>query len=385
MSRNTEKMMRTILIIAGRYLPGFRDGGPVRSILNLTEWLGDEYDIRILCHDRDHGDTEPYPGIKYNEYNRVGKAKVWYVKDYTPDIIVKLSADAHVVYVAGLYDDYARLAMRLAKAGKIKSPLYVAPMGSFSPEAFRIKGLKKRLFIMYMKLTGAFRKVVWSVTSGREKEELTAVIGAGADCIIATDLPRRGLVSHKGIKEAGKLRLVFVSRISPKKNLMALYDILSLTRKDADIKLDVYGTCEDAAYFDACRSRLDQLERSHPHFCWEYKGEAESEKVPEIFAEYDAFLFPTLGENYGHVIAESLSSGCVPVISDTTPWLDLEKEGCGYVCRLSDMSAFARSVEALAAMSEEEHKLMRDKCVVYITSLNEKSVANTGYRAIFGS
>ena len=149
--------------------------------------------------------------------------------------------------------------------------------------------------------------------------------------------------------------------------------------------LDIYGTPEDAAYLDACRSKLDQLKNSRPLFSWEYKGEADSEKVPELFAEYDAFLFPTLGENYGHVIAESLSSGCIPVISDTTPWLDLDEKGCGYVCPLEDKQAYAKALDELAAMSEEDIKPMRDCCIAYITSLNEESVANTGYRTIFGA
>ena len=77
--------MRKVLIITGRYVPGFRDGGPVRSILNLTEWLGEEYDIRIMCLDRDHGDSAPYPNIRRDEYNEVGRAKVWYTENFSED------------------------------------------------------------------------------------------------------------------------------------------------------------------------------------------------------------------------------------------------------------------------------------------------------------
>jgi len=50
---------KDILIIMGRYLPGYKDGGPVRSIKNLTDFLGREYNFKILTCDRDHGDTEP--------------------------------------------------------------------------------------------------------------------------------------------------------------------------------------------------------------------------------------------------------------------------------------------------------------------------------------
>lgn len=376
--------MRRILILMGRYLPGYRDGGPVRSIANLTEWMGDEYDIRIMCLDRDHGDADRYPGIETGGYTGVGKAKVWYTESFNAGDIAKLADDADVVYCCGPYNDYARIAMRLKKEGVIAAPLYVASMGSFSPEAFKIKGFKKRLFIRYMKLKGLFDDIIWSVTSEREEAELKAVIGGGAKCVTASDLPRNGVTVHTGLKEAGTLRLVFVSRISRKKNLAAIPDILKHTDDDIKIKLDIYGTPEDEAYLHECMERLDGLKKTHPGCKWEYKGTAESEKVPDIFARYDAFIFPTLGENYGHVIAESLAAGCPPVISDTTPWLDLDEKGCGYVCRLNDKAAFAKAVEELAAMTEEEHGKMRDRCYGYITAVNDASVRDSGYRRIFG-
>ncbi|MBR1450401.1 MAG: hypothetical protein IJ591_01660, partial [Lachnospiraceae bacterium] len=75
--------MRKILILTGRYLPGFRDGGPVRSLVNLTDTFGAEYDFRIMCLDRDHGDMAPYPDIVLDGYNSVGKAKVWYTRQFT--------------------------------------------------------------------------------------------------------------------------------------------------------------------------------------------------------------------------------------------------------------------------------------------------------------
>ena len=66
---NTEEKLRkkVILIITGRYLPGYKDGGPVRSVKNLVDCLGEEYQFRILTCDRDHGDTQPYPNVKVNE------------------------------------------------------------------------------------------------------------------------------------------------------------------------------------------------------------------------------------------------------------------------------------------------------------------------------
>ncbi|MBR4575206.1 MAG: glycosyltransferase family 4 protein [Lachnospiraceae bacterium] len=376
--------MNKVLIITGRYLPGYRDGGPVRSLINLTEWMGDEYDIRIMCLDRDHGDTERYPDIKVNEYNTVGKAKVWYTPEFKKEDIQKLADDVDLVYVCGPYSDYARLAMSLKKEGKIRAPFYVASMGSFSPEAFNIKGLKKRLFISYMKMTHMFDDVSWSVTSQREEHELKAVIGSGCKCVVASDLPRKGTTEHTHIKEDGSLKICFISRISRKKNLIAIPEILKEQSDDCRIKLDIYGADEDKVYLRECLDKLDELRKTHPDCRWEYKGEADGSKIPSIFAEYDAFLFPTLGENYGHVIAESLASGCIPIISDTTPWLDLAEKGCGFVCPSGDITSFASAVKELYEMNEEAMSAKRGKCYDYITSANDISVKHSGYRTIFG-
>ncbi len=42
--------------------------------------------------------------------------------------------------------------------------------------------------------------------------------------------------------------------------------------------------------------------------------------VLETLSAYDLFVLPSLGENYGHVVFESLSSGTPVLISDKTPW-----------------------------------------------------------------
>ena len=372
--------MRKVLILTGRYLPGFKDGGPVRSILNLTEWFGDEIDIRIMCLDRDHGDEKAYPDITIREYNKVGKAKVWYTPSFEKDDIIKLAADADTVYCCGPYNDYARMAMRLKRDGQIKAPLFVASMGSFSPEAFKIKGIKKRVFIRFMKLTGMFSKIVWSVTSKREEEELKSIVGKDAKCIIAEDLARRDLQEHVAVKEQGCVKIIFLSRISRKKNLIVVPDILRHVDDKYNVRIDIFGVNEDEEYLNECITKFESL----PSFVkWEYKGELPSDDVPKVFSRYDAFLFPTLGENYGHVIAEALAAGCVPIISDTTPWLDLGSKDCGYVCSLNNLKSFADAINTIALMNEQEYGTKSNRCREYIDSKNKTASSNSGYLKIF--
>ena len=132
----------------GRYLPGYKDGGPVRTIKNLVDILGNEYDIRIMCGDRDHGDLNVYPGINVNTYNRVGNANVYYVKNgkYKFKALFEEIREVDVVYCCGPYNDYAIKAMILKKLGLFKQQLVIASMGSFSNGALSLKNKKKIIF-----------------------------------------------------------------------------------------------------------------------------------------------------------------------------------------------------------------------------------------------
>jgi hypothetical protein len=50
-----------------------------------------------------------------------------------------------------------------------------------------------------------------------------------------------------------------------------------------------------------------------------------------------------VGENYGHVIGKALVAGCPVLISDQTPWRNLEAEGVGWDIPLGETERF-RSV-----------------------------------------
>lgn len=150
--------MKKVLILMGRYLPGYKDGGPVRTIKNLTDIFGKEYDIRIMCKDRDHGDLQQYPNISVDTYNKVGNANVYYVKNekFKFKNMLNEIKKVDIVYCCGSYNDYAIKAMVLKRLGFFKMPLVIASMGSFSKGALSIKSKKKMIFLNIMKKLGFF-------------------------------------------------------------------------------------------------------------------------------------------------------------------------------------------------------------------------------------
>lgn len=373
--------MKKVLILMGRYLPGYKDGGPVRTIKNLTDILGNEYDIRIMCHDRDHGDEMPYSNINVNTYNKVGNAKVYYVKDgkFTFKTLLKEIKKVDVVYCCGPYNNYAIKTMILKKLGFFKQKLVIASMGSFSKGALSLKSKKKMIFLTLTKKIGLFKKIIWSVTSNVEERELKEIFGNQVKCIIAEDLPRIEKVNHTYKKKKNELKVIFISRISKMKNLIGVIKILS-TIKDFPIKFDIYGNIEDEEYWQECTTQLENLSTN---INWEYKGECDSNDVVETLSNYDVFLFPTLGENFGHVISEALLAGCIPIISDTTPWLDLDKYKCGRVISLNDIDSFINVINEFLNMEQFEYEKYVSNAQQYIIKKSKESISNTGYKKIF--
>jgi len=370
--------VRKVLIVMGRYLPGYKDGGPVQSIKNLTDRLGDSYEFRIITTDRDHGDERPYDGIRHDEWNRVGKAKVWYVYPggFSRAIIEKLASEVDVVYLCGCFNDYARTVMQLKKQNRIKVSMVIAPMGLFSPGAMRIRCGKKKLYLTLCKVLGWFRGVTFSVTSEEEKKDVLREIGNGARCIIAKDLPRLEICEETALeKDSGKLRVVFFSRISPKKNLE--YALQVVKRLSGEVTFDIYGICEDEAYFNVCKSLMQDMPAG---VNCSYRGPLWPAQVKDVLSKYHVLLFPTLGENYGHVIYEAMMSGCIPVLSDTTPWDDVHGT-VGVALPLEDDDAFVFHLERIKAMTNAEYQKHRKSVYQYISEYQER-IDTIGYEEI---
>lgn len=372
---------KDILIIMGRYLPGYKDGGPVRSIKNLVDYLGDEYNFKILTCDRDHGDLEQYSNIKVNEWNIVGKAQVYYVtpKGFTFKTIKNLANESDLVYCCGCFNDYAINTLILNRFNKIKAPIIIASMGLFSPKEFQLKYIKKKIFVGTFNLLGMFKNIYWSATSIMEVNEIRQQIRLNNNYFIAEDLPRK-VSSDLIVKEKveNELKVVWISRITPKKNLKGAIDILK--HIEGNVEFNIYGSKHTPEYWEECKEELKKLPNN---IKWKWNGELNSENVIEVLKNYHVFLFPTLGENYGHVIHEALSAGCACIISNETPWVDFEENGVGYIYNLNEKSKFIEAINKYMLMDTIEFNKIVSNAQQYAIKNSICKIKNTGYKKIF--
>ena len=105
------------------------------------------------------------------------------------------------------------------------------------------------------------------------------------------------------------------------KNLSFCIDILSKVKRE--LIFEIYGDIGDKNYFNNCISELKRLPKN---ISWSYNGILKQNEVKNVFLNSDLFFFPTLGENFGYVILESLSNYCFTLLSKgTTIFDDLDK------------------------------------------------------------
>ena len=350
-----------VLIFIGNYLPGFKAGGIIRSVENTINHLHEEFDFRIVTRDRDLGDKEPYADIKTNQWQQVGNASVYYLhsSSETFEHIGQLLSNTphNVLYLNSFFDALSIKALINKKLRKANSATVVlTPRGEFAWASLSQKYIKKYIYILLSRMIGLYREVIWHASSEFEAKDIMDVMKVDASLVrIAFDLPTK---QHKGstfgqdsrcLQGKEQLRVVFLSRISPEKNLD--YALKVLSKVTANIKFDIYGTIENKAYWEDCQQLISALPNN---ISVEYGGSVKHDDVIETLGKYDLFLFPSGGEAYGHVIAESLIAGTQALISTNTPWRDLAQKELGWDIDLRDDKSFVAVIESLALSSDAD-------------------------------
>lgn len=359
-----------ILILINHYLPGYKSGGPLRSIVNLIDSLSEQFDFRIICADRDLGDKVPYCGVTSSRWMPVGKALVYYMPPGLKNFVAlaRIIGDTNydILYLNSFFSpQFSVLPLVARRFGLLRhKPLIIAPRGEFSSGALELKVAKKRAYIAFARIAGLLSDVKWQASSEHEAADIRKVLGTKARYIrVAMDLPAPLSLNppkHMSRLLGEPLRVIFLSRISPMKNLDYALRVLSLVR--SPIRFSIYGPAEDASYYSECKKLAAQLP-DHVQVSWH--GSVMPEDVPGVIAEHDLFFLPTRGENFGHVIAEALGAGTPALISDATPWRDLSKTGVGQDLPLSDPFVFAKAIDRMAATLPPEAIHQRDRVFAY--------------------
>ena len=359
------KSKSKVLIFIDWFLPGDKAGGPIRSCANLMDYLGNDFDFSVVTRDTDYTVTKSYSGITSDAWNILPDGKrVYYISanQLNKETISKLLSEEKfdVVYLNGIWSQaFTAWPMKQLKKLKFKGKVIVAARGMLAPSALAIKATKKKMYLHLAKWRNDFSNVIFHATNLQEASDIRKAIGDKNQILIAGNLPRKISESTQHTsKSTDKLRIISIARIAPEKN--TLYAIEVLSKVKVAVESDFYGPIYNEEYWKECKAATEKLPSNVK---LNFMGPIPSENILNTLAKYDLFFLPTRGENFGHVILESLQAGTPVLISDQTPWNNLESLKVGWDLPLESQEKFVKTIEGLVNLQIEEFKKLSENAI----------------------
>lgn len=375
---------KKIVILLDWYLPGNKAGGPVRSIYSLCELLKDSFNITIVTSNSDLGSNDTYKNVQADTLFEKDGIQYYYLskKNLHGQTVVKLinSFNPSLVYLNSFWSYPFSIAIARAKQkNQLKADLILAPRGMLNTGSLGLKSFKKKLYLLVAKLFHYYDNVTFHATNEKEKIDILSQFKKNP-VVIAENLNSGKVYHHPRIKEINSLKLFFLSRIAEVKNLHYALDLLRSIPETIRIEYAIFGNEENSDYWQVCESILHKLP---PTIKVRKLGEISFTNIQKTISEYHALLLPTLNENYGHSIVESLLTGCPVIISDQTPWNDLENFGAGYAVPLHQKEKFIAAIINMAEMDQGAFDLASKKAIEYISNKIDLKLILQQYKILF--
>lgn len=346
---------RKLLVMTDWYEPGYKAGGPIRAIVNLAQQLKNDLEVLILTTDRDLGDALPYQGIATDVWlQREAGIKVFYASPgwlSFKNIVREMNAAApDVVYLNSMFSKNFSLYPLLAKRlGKVRAEMILSPRGMLKETALRFKPGKKKIFLRAFKIFGLHRNIRFHGTDATEMNDIGKHFGRVNAAMVPDSLPvNLKPYTPPPAKQPGQLKMLFVGRLHPIKNVDFLLKALGSVK--AQVELGIIASLEDKDYWQQCETLVAALP---PNIKVNMLGEMPHDQIERQLRATHIFALPTRGENFGHAIFESLAAGRPALISDQTPWRNLTAQQAGWDLPLRQ-ERFVEVIEQAAAMNQQQ-------------------------------
>ena len=348
--------MKKCLIVCSSFYPAYKSGGPARSLSNLVQTLSDKVQFDIFTSDRDMGESSPFKGVKVNEWgNKYSNSSVFYSSPKF-SILRNIKSifrnnDYDVIYLNSFFDrKYTILFLLLGSLGIIdKNKILLAPRGELTIGAMSLKPYKKKVYLFLFKLLFSYKEITFHFTSKEEVTEALYFLG-DVKYKLAPNMHGEFPEYKEKEKEVDSINVIFLSRISPKKNLITIIETLSSIRA-GNINFTIAGVVDDRLYWDKCRSLLKSLPSN---IKVRILGAIDRDQVTEELSKSHVFFLPTLNENYGHAIVEAMMHSNIVILSDQTPWSNVSNSG-GYIGDVNDKMFYAQSIVDVLSTNKVEY------------------------------
>jgi glycosyltransferase involved in cell wall biosynthesis len=226
-----------------------------------------------------------------------------------------------VFHSHGLWSPLNHAFCRSAK--ELQTPLMISLHGMLLPWARRHKSMRKSVAWRLYQYNDLNSASLVHVTSPIERDVFEKLMPGKQIALIrfGVDAPAPG----EPIESTGDQRLVFLGRIHPVKNLIALLHAWARLRPRG-WRLVVAGP-DEVRHTHQLISEATRL-GIRPFI--DFPGPVHGLGKWDLLRSASAVVLPSHSENFGLVVAEALACGKPVIASTGAPWHDLEVERCGW-------------------------------------------------------
>lgn len=350
---------KKILLFADWYEPGYKAGGPIRSCVNFVQYMSADFQIHVFTSDRDLNSHKSYESVSSDQW--LEKEKGVHIFYCSPknlswatikDVIHSLQPD--YIYLNSMFSKFFTIYPLLIGLRTTKRALIIlSPRGMLRSSALQFKSVKKKIYLMVFRQFGFQRKISFQAADETEQKDILHYFGLKTRVKLVPNFPGKSNNNVLPLKKSpGQLFVLYVGRIHPIKNLDYLLQILG--KSASKIRLTIVGSIEDFAFWHQCEKMIAHLPGS---VSVSYMGEMPNDRLPEVLKENHIFSLPTKGENFGHAIFEALSFGRPVLISDQTPWRNLEHAKAGWDIPLEKPEKFENAIAEASAWGQDEYNI----------------------------
>lgn len=372
-----------ILLFTDWYEPGFKAGGPIRSCVNFADQMKGDYELYIFTGDRDLRDADPYPEIEVNTWMEKDGLQVFYASpaalNWENIIVLIRRVKPDYLYLNSMYSRYFTIYPLLMKRlGMIKAQVVLAPRGMLKSTAVQYKTGKKKIFFRLLKWLRVAREITFHATDATEVNDTKRLFGNNINVTQIANFSPQQQALQPISKMPGIVRMIFSGRVHPIKNLLFL--LRCLQSVSGEITLTIVASVEDEGYWKKCKALIKTFPKA---VTVELQQDVPHHQVAQLINEHHLFVLPSRGENFGHAIFEALAAGRPVLISDQTPWRNLQEQHAGWDLPLDDPSAFVQVLQQVADMNNDEFQQWSTGAWQYAKDFAASSGLKKKYREMF--
>lgn len=317
-----------ILFLIRHFTPDSGYGGPINSLNGILK-LGVNSGNNFVITSNRYFRSNMVMDVTSDRWISYSGSSIFYSSGYLKLLIEILKFRFDTIYLNGLFSPgYSIVPFILCLLFTNKN-IIISPRSELSAECLKIKREKKVVFLYFFKFIYKIfnHRIKWHSTNNDETNSIREVLSINKiNVVLAENISLDSQeVAKKIINESKeflfnqeKVKVIFASRISKKKNL--LKTIMIFKYLPSFWILDIVGTIDDKEEWIKCFNFINENKLQERIT---YKGVITTHQIIESYFEYNIAILLTSNENYGHSIAEALATGIPLITTQNHPWIDV--------------------------------------------------------------